>query len=393
MKDQRNIMNLAARFLFALLAVVFFAPGLRAQTPPPQVENRLLLVFDTSSAMKKRLPAEEKAINKLFAITLNGQIRGGDSIGIWTFSKDLHTGQYPLQHWEPADIMTTPIDIVSFLKKQRYSRTTSFDALMPLLNQIVRHSPRLTVLIFCDGNGQIKGTPADDTINGVFKQNQSIMEKEDDPFVIVLRSQFGKYTGFTVSTSDSISLPQFPPLPQPVMTPPAPAPQPPPPAPTPAPLIIIGNNVGTNPPAPASTPSQPPANTPPPAPATTTPANPPPPAESTPPLSENVSPSPEPPANTPLPASPAPETNPVPSVAVSEPPTNAAAPPPPATPPPVAAASSTSQPQPDSGLSIGSMVAIGGGIIVAAGVVTFLMMRSLRHRHSPSLITESLKKR
>ncbi len=202
-------------FFSTLLAGLGLFPTARAEAVArePEVESRLLLVFDTSSAMKKRVSYEEKAVGGLFAITFNGKFHPGDTIGVWTFSKDLHTGQFPLEQWEPENAITIPTDINAFLKVQHFSKSTSFDELVPLLNRVVSHSPRLTVIIFCDGLGQIKGTPADDTINNLFKQHAHDMEKAHMPFVIVIRSQFGKYIGCTVSSAASINLPEFPPLP------------------------------------------------------------------------------------------------------------------------------------------------------------------------------------
>lgn len=243
----------ALLYLFAAL-FTGFAPPLRAQSSPSG--DRYLLIFETSSAMKKRLPAEEKAIKQLFAITLNGQLHPGDTIGVWTFNKDLRTGQFPLQSWEPEDIMTTPLDIISFIKKQRYTRTTSFDELAPVLDQVVRNSARLTTFIFCDGDGQMEGTPANAAINSVFAQNKDAMEKARDPFVIVLRSQFGRYTGYTINAAQSINIPQFPPPPPPPAPPAAAIAPPAPPPPPPAPLIIVGSQVETN--LPASGPGAPP---------------------------------------------------------------------------------------------------------------------------------------
>src|SRR5215469_15313975 len=130
MKIQRHSINLLGRFFLMLLIGIAFIPNLHAQSTGRRIENRYLLVFDTSSGMKKRLPAEEKAVKELFAITLNGQIKPGDTIGIWTFSKGLHTGQFPLTHWEPNDIVSLPMEVLAFVKGQHYSKTSSFDTLM-----------------------------------------------------------------------------------------------------------------------------------------------------------------------------------------------------------------------------------------------------------------------
>lgn len=380
MKNQRHLINLLGRSFFALLAGIIFIPQLHAQYEQPtsqRIDNRYLLIFDTSSAMKKRLPATEKAVRELFAITLNGQFKAGDTIGVWTFSKDLRTGQLPLEHWEPQDVMSFPMEVLDFVKNQHYSKTTSYDTMVEMLNRVVRHSPRLTTVIICDGNGTIKGMPYDDAINSIFKQNQAAMQKAEEPFIVIIRSQFGKYAGYTVNVVSGIGLPQFPPLPRPVEAEPAkPAlpPSPPPqPGPPPPPLIIVGTRVGTNLPAPA------------PMPAPAAPVNPVPP------------PSPAPQSNPAVPSSPAPHLseNPAPETnTISSMPTNlVVAATPVATPPPTAPAPVAST-QPDSSTSgKGRLFTVGACVLALAGVGAFVVFRSRSHRESASLITESLKKR
>ena len=233
-------------FIFAvLLAGIFLVPAVRAQPAVPNVDNRFLLIFDTSSDMKRCLPAVQKALNDTLATNLSGQLHPGDTIGVWTFDQDLHAGLFPLQHWEPDNAGMITSNINAFIGKQRYTKTTTFDALLPLLNQVVRGSERLTVLIFCDGQGEIHGTPYDVGINQIFQQRQSERQKARLPIVIGLRSQRGQYTGCMVSfPPQPLSLTQFPPLPPP-SAPPAPTPAPPPPVSSVAvpSLIIVGTTI------------------------------------------------------------------------------------------------------------------------------------------------------
>ena len=163
--------------LAALLTGTFLAPALRAQPAPQRVDNRFLLIFDTSSDMRQRLPAVQKALDALLATSVNGQLHSGDSVGVWTFDQDLHAGQFPLQHWKPDDAPMIASNITKFVKKQHYLNKTGFDALQPLLNQVVQGSERLTVLIFCDGKGEIHGTPYDAGINQIFQQRQRERQK------------------------------------------------------------------------------------------------------------------------------------------------------------------------------------------------------------------------
>jgi hypothetical protein len=217
MKTRRHQNQIVRRALVlaVLLVGTFLAPALRAQPAAQDTGNRFLFIFDTSSEMKRRLPAVQKALNSLLTTSLGGQLHSGDSVGVWIFDQGLHAGQFPLQHWDPDNVVTIAANINAFIGKQRYAKTTGFDALQPLLNQVVQGSERLTVLIFCDGQGEIHGTPYDAGINQIFQQRQSERQKGQLPIVIGLRSQRGQYAGCKVSfPPQPVSLPEFPPLPE-----------------------------------------------------------------------------------------------------------------------------------------------------------------------------------
>jgi len=233
-------------------AGVLPSANLQAQPAMSGVDSRFLLIFDTSSAMKARVLPTQYAVERLFFSMMNGQLQSGDTIGVWTFDRTLRKGGFPLQGWLPQNAAMIASNITNFVRLQHYSKRTRFEMLMPEVNGLVQNSERLTVLIFCDGDGAIKGTPYDNVINSAFEQNESALKKADQTFIVVLRAQFGQYTGYTVNSSAiGVSFPDFPPLPQPPQ-PVAPAktslppPPPPPPVVTAAPLVIVGTNVGTN---------------------------------------------------------------------------------------------------------------------------------------------------
>ncbi len=244
-----------ARIIAMLFAGICLISSASAQLAPRSINGRYLLIFDTSSAMKKRLPATQYAVERLFFSMMNGQLHPGDSIGVWTFDRNLRAGQFPLVDWLPQNDAAIAAGITNFIARQRYSRSTRFDAIMPDVNKLVQSSKRLTVLIFCDGAGEMQGTPFDQGINNIFKQNERALKGADQTYIIVLRSQFGQYTGYTVNSSATgVNFPGFPPLPAPPKpaTPPETNPLPaknepnPPPVIHLPPLVIVGTNVGTN---------------------------------------------------------------------------------------------------------------------------------------------------
>ena len=317
-------------------------PTARAQPTEETVQSRFLFVFDTSKNMKPRFEALQKCLNVLLATSLGGQLHAGDSMGVWTFNQTLQTKSFPLQNWNPDNAVSIASNMVKFVGAQRYVKTTHFEVLQPSLNRVVQHSERLTVLIFCDGDGKISGTPYDDAINQILREKLAEQKNAHQPLVIVLRSQLGQFVVANVGQPPQlVNIPGFPPLPLP---PPPPAPTPtnlPPPAPmiVGQPLIIIGKK----PPA-SSVP--PPATNPPPVVAPVVPTN-----------------------------APAPSTNPVVVKIVEPTPTN----------PPVALSKSSGSGNQGSLPVVAALLAMG----IALGLIIWV-----RPRHKDaSLITSSLNDR
>lgn len=259
-RKQQNRLVPAAMLLAALVGGMVVVPGLRAQTAERKLDSRFLFVFDTSAEMKHRVKAVQTAINGLLATSANGQLHSNNTIGIWTFDQDLKTGQFPLQRWNPDQAVQTASNITTFVAGRRYAKKTGFDALLPLLNQVVQGSERLTVVIFCDGYGEFRGTPYDVGINQVFKQRQGERQKARLPIVIVLYSQLGQFVDCMVSfPPQPVDFPEFPPLPAVVAATPKAAPAPAPARPSVPPLIVIGTPVTNRalPPAPKPGPTLP----------------------------------------------------------------------------------------------------------------------------------------
>jgi hypothetical protein len=291
--------------------------------------------------------------------------------------------------WNPDDADSIAAGINKFIGGRRFTGSTRFDVLQPLLNQLARNSPRLTVLIFCDGDGSIQGTPYDYGINQAFQKRQAEQKQKRQPFVIILRAQSGKYVGCTANFPPPgvLNFPPFPPLPAPpppahTNAPPPPAhtnvPPPPPPK-VEQPLMIIGTNLVTS--WPANPVPAPPAKEP-----AVIQAN----AVNAPPAGIPLNPPPV----TVVPSSPAPvQTNSVPTM----PPNN--------TPPVVPAMPAHSNPlaansvltnameRPEnSGSSRRNLLVIGAGLLVAAVALGAFALTRSRRADRDSLITRAMRK-
>ncbi|HEY4417761.1 MAG TPA: hypothetical protein VGO57_18865 [Verrucomicrobiae bacterium] len=247
-----SLKKIIHRWIFPALLVLVLLPRVSAQATvePPQ---RWLLIFDTSFVMKNRLPALKTELKNLFLSSISGQLHAGDSVGVWTFNKKLEPGVFPQFTWTPTFAAEVSSNLVRFLSDQSYSGGTSFASLTPLLGRVIDNSDRLTILIFCDGQDELKMTPYDAGINQVFAQSQAERKKSGQPFVLLIRTQTGQFVGATVNLPPgNLDVPPFPPLPVEALAPPANAVANPPPVIVPRnpvsqpPLVIVGTNVGTN---------------------------------------------------------------------------------------------------------------------------------------------------
>lgn len=406
-----NLFAAARRWLLLGLAMLALPIAAPAQPAGPQ---RWLFVFDLSATMKKRLPATEDVLKNLLATGAGGRLQPGDYIGIWTYDSKLHAGQFPLVTWNPDQVTAIRTNLMAFLRTRSFSRSSQLAALQPPLDSVIAGSERLTVIIFCDGNSDISATPYDRGINQNFRDGQPERKKSGQPFVVVLRTAAGKYTGCTVNfPPGTINLPPFP-APPPPTNPPPPAPRitvpvkPPVVVPD---LIITGTNQG---PAAAPTPKSAPvavapASTSPPAagpiivpapgtnpaPATTPAAtNPVPPAAPATPAM--TSPAPQPAAvashaptpftNNPVPSQPATVTNPPAIISATTPPPAKVETAPAAT----AANPPIANTQNDAAGQTRQLIYIGAGLLAAAAALIGVLLLRRQRRPQGSLISRSM---
>jgi hypothetical protein len=400
--------RLAALFA-ATFAAIFAASGLRAAEPEPAGQaGRFLLIFETSPGLKKNLPLVRQELGALFVSNLQGEIKVGDDLAVWTVDKELHAGTYPLASWSSEDAEMDCSRLDDFLGNQKYTRHASLAALQPALNHVVKTSERLTVLIFCDSQSPLIGTPYDSGVNDIVTNAAARIKGPVPPFLLVLRSYHGEYLGCSVNRSGFLNFPKFPPppKPEPVVNPaPVPAPAPAPltgPTVTPVPaLIIVGTHASTNVADLYKAGASPATSEP----AVTSPAAPPSATVATPPLSAppNVAPpvavtspaNPEPPPNPPAPVPPITPVVPPPAPAVpatTAPQTAVVAPPATAAParPQVAPASPAAGENTSTDTGTWLPLILGGGLAVAAVLLVIALVFRGR-RPQGSLITSSMR--
>ena len=175
--------------------------------------------------MKKRLPATEAVLKNFFATSAGGQIAGGRLA--WAsgpYDQKLHTGQFPLITWNPSRRRRSGPIWSSFCARQRFTGNSRLAALQPTLGSVVASSERLTIIIFCDGESDINSTPYDSGINQIFQDGQAERKKNQQPFVVLIRTLSGKSIGCTINfPPGALNIPMFLAPPPPTNPPPTPA--------------------------------------------------------------------------------------------------------------------------------------------------------------------------
>jgi len=206
-------------------------------------ENRFLLVVETARANQPQLPAAQLCIQDLLRSQMDGQLRAGDTLGVWTYNTELHAGNFPLQRWRSDQRVEIARRVDGFLSAQDCRGAGRIATVLPDLLTLVTNSPTLTVLLFSDGFEPVQGTPFDDAINQAYAAQREKLRAEKSLFVTVLQAREGALVGCTVNAaSGPVHIPALPPATnKPVELPAAKVEAPPPPAvvyTTNAPLIL-----------------------------------------------------------------------------------------------------------------------------------------------------------
>jgi hypothetical protein len=195
---------LLPHWLAGLLVLTVLTPfRLPAQTNTAQAapsSQRWLLIVETSRSMQRRADAVLQAVEDLLTSRMAGQLRRGDTLGVWTFNDDLYAGRFPLQTWSPEAQKDIASRTLTFLKGQKYEKQANFDKVLPALDRVVNNSRFLTVVLISSGDEKMRGTPFDARINEFYQKWHGEQQKARMPFVTVLRAKAGQLADYTLNT-------------------------------------------------------------------------------------------------------------------------------------------------------------------------------------------------
>jgi hypothetical protein len=198
---------------FSILPLAFTTPA-PAQAPP-QNENRFLFIINTSAAMRPMTNGIRDAVAGLLQSHMQGQMRDGDTFGIWTYNDQLHA-DFPMQTWSGQKQDAMLKGVASWLGQRRYEKKPHLEKVLPAARQIAEMSRVVTLIFIFDGSETMQGTGFDEDINALEKDTGRQMRADHIPFVTVLAARDGKFFDYRVRTPASVSLPRtaefFPPV-------------------------------------------------------------------------------------------------------------------------------------------------------------------------------------
>ncbi|HWD94658.1 MAG TPA: hypothetical protein VG938_20180 [Verrucomicrobiae bacterium] len=208
-----------------------------------QSSNRWLLIFNTSSAMRDRLDGVKNLTQDLMTTAMHGNLRRGDTIGIWTYDHQLRADEAPLLTWDSDAAQPFAEHAVEFLSHHHYEKNAVFGDVLTNMLRVIKSSDVITVILVSDGSDPVQGTPFDSELDAFYKKNYRDQKKAHMPVVTVFRGQHGNLTAHTEGLAPwPVEIPAVPP---PEVAKAAPPPPPAPPEPQPVvhygkPLIVIG---------------------------------------------------------------------------------------------------------------------------------------------------------
>lgn len=195
------------RRLFHAIVVLVLATSLTvpgairtAATPavPPPDGNRFLFVVDLSSSLKKlALPCRQAVFDMIYT-GLYGQMKAGDSYGLWTLNAEPNTGIYPMQHWQPDQTLALASHAAKFLRDQSLGRRARVEALMEKIFLVVTNVQDVVVFFISDESTQITGTPLDADLQTAYAHQAKATRKDPQPLITTLIARAGEIVSASV---------------------------------------------------------------------------------------------------------------------------------------------------------------------------------------------------
>jgi hypothetical protein len=199
--------------LLAVVCLFWLLPRTSSgQSNAPASTHRWLLVVQTTASMQPRAAAIQHIAGSMVFSGMDGQMKQGDTLGVWTYNDKLHAGSFPMQEWAPTNSKTTAQRVYKFLSAQPFEKQGLIEGFFPEIERLIEQSDFITVVLLTDGQEKMSFTPFDEPINATYDAWRKDQEKAGLPFVTVLRGEKGQIASYAVTMPPwPLELPPMPP--------------------------------------------------------------------------------------------------------------------------------------------------------------------------------------
>lgn len=175
--------------------------------------HRFLFVVETSADNRKSEAANRQAVFDLIVGAVHGHMRTGDTFGIWTFSDDVRTGEFPMTVYASERALEIAGQAATFLQSRKYSRRPDYKPVIKQLRTLADSIADFNVFILSSGQYRMEGTPFDQNINAAFEAFKKRPAKLARlPLVTSFIVRKGRPSGGSVVLAgERIALPERPP--------------------------------------------------------------------------------------------------------------------------------------------------------------------------------------
>lgn len=140
----------------------------------------------------------EATIYDLIRSGLYGQMRTGDTFGLWTFDKLAHAGKFPVQVWDARKATSIGAIAAAHLSNHNYERSADLKPVTELLTTVIQAVTNLNVFVISDGDCAMRGTPFDKAINAEYKKQRRERSSAKRPFVTTLIARDARIVSYSV---------------------------------------------------------------------------------------------------------------------------------------------------------------------------------------------------
>ena len=180
--------------------------------------EKFLFIVDTSESMDRLEHEGRQALFDLIHSGIYDHMKSGDTFGVWTFDKSLHTGEYPMQTWIPTNKLAVASSATQYVKTKDYMGSSSMELAIVKALEVIKIVKDVNIFIISDEKARMKGTAFDNVVNKVYRKRDNELRTTKKPFVTTLLARNGELVSAEVHLAGEIIT--LPPPPIPVLPPP-----------------------------------------------------------------------------------------------------------------------------------------------------------------------------